>query len=286
MELVEVQVVTRPSLTLPWDEVFLFPVGDVQYGAQGADLDKFKRHIDFAMKYDNSYFMGMGDMVDVASPSNRTALRNAPLYDSVRDALESKAREQMDVLSGVLKGTEDRWLGAVEGHHYFEFSDGTTTDEVLADRLNCPFLGTCGIVQVGFKGREHRSIKAQIWVHHGTGSGATMAAPINKLERMASRFPTVDIFLVGHYSRKVAYPVDALVPVFGKNPRLKAKRRILACTGGFMKGYTAGNRVGGRKRGSYVEQGMMAPTNLGGILIKIRPVHSEHEDRLDMSVEL
>ncbi|KKN86916.1 hypothetical protein LCGC14_0264790 [marine sediment metagenome] len=288
MELWEVPVDTQPSLTLPWDETFIMPVGDIQYGARGSDLDKLKRHLDWGMKQ-NAYFIGMGDYVDMASPSNRRAIQIAGFYDSTLDALGEIAMLHLEKVYDAMKGTEGRWLGMVEGHHYFEFEDGQTSDTLLAEKLKTPFLGTCAIVNLKFRsevGKGHRAVNCQIWVHHGQGSGQTMAAPLNKLEKMLARFPTIDMFLLGHYSRKVGYPVDVLVPVFGKHARLKAKRRILACTGGFMRGYTYGSSRNGRAQGSYVEQAMMAPTNLGGVLIKVRPVHTEYEDRLDMSIEL
>lgn len=287
MELTEAVVDSQPSMTLPWQETWVVPISDLQYGAEGCDIEKFKRHIDWAMKYDHTYFIGLGDIVDVASPSGRQKLQNAGLYDSVRDMLDDGAQEHLEVVKKILDGTQDRWLGVHEGHHFWEFeADGSTTDTRLAEFLRAPFLGTCAITQIKFKGAHRKSPPCQIWSHHGTGSGATMAAPMNKLEKMMSRFPTVDIFLLAHYTRKVGYPVDALVPVFGKYPRLKAKRRILACTGGFYKGYIVGSKRKGRAMGGYVEQGMMPPTNLGGVIIKIRPVHTKFEDRLDMNIEL
>ena len=286
MELYDLHVETQPSLDLPWDETIIMPIGDLQYGAEGADLDKFKRHIAWGMKR-GAYFIGMGDCVDVASPSGREKLADAHLYDSVRAALTAQAEQALDTLKVALKGTEGRWLGLQEGHHYWDFGGGQTTDTRLAAYLGAPFLGTCAITRLRFKqaGGTH-VVSCQIWSHHGTGSGETITSPLNKLEKMMARFPTVDIFLLGHYSRKAGYPVDALVPVFGKNPRLIAKRRILAVTGGFMKGYTVGSKQNGRAAGSYVEASMMPPTNLGGVVIYARPVHTESEDRLDLSISL
>lgn len=285
MELFEVEVRTCRSLTLPWAEAVIMPVGDIQYGSEACVFDKFKRHMEWGMKH-NAYFIGCGDFLDVASPSGRQKIRHADFYDSVTDALEDKVREQLDKFYTAVKGTEGRWLGLVHGHHYYEFSNGTTTDTILAERLRCPYLGTSGIVQLKFKGNKHLQT-AQIFVHHGQGSGVTMTAPLNKLERMMSRFPSVDIFILGHFSRKVAYPVDALVPVFGARPKLVAKRRILACTGGFSKGYVVGSGIKryGKPRGSYVEEGLYPPTNLGGLVIRVRPVRSGDENRIDLSVE-
>jgi len=282
MELSNLIVETQPSLTLPWAETIIMPVGDVQYGAEGCDLDKFQRHIDWGMHM-GAYFISMGDMVDVASPSGRKKIQDADFYDSVLAALEEKAYQHLETMANILRGTEGLWLGLHEGHHYWNFGGGKTTDTLLAERLGAPFLGTCAITQLCFRG-THQT--CQIWSAHGSGSGAQITSPLNKLERMMSRFPSVDIFLVGHYSRKAGYPVDALVPVFGKNPRLIAKRRILAVTGGFMRGYTVGSRYGGRAQGSYVEKASMPPTNLGAPVIYVRPVYTLDEDRLDMNISL
>lgn len=286
MELWEATVETQPSLTLPWQETLIMPVGDVQYGAQGVDLDKLKRHMDWGMRY-GAYFIGMGDMVDMASPSNRRMIKIAGFYDSVLDAMGEIAVQHLDKVYEAMKGTEGRWLVMQEGHHYFEFEDGKTSDTILAEKLGAPFGGSCSITQLNFKGdtKGKRSLNCQIYAHHGEGSGRTMAAPLNKLEGLTGRYPTVDIFLIGHYSRKVAYPFDAEIPVFGKKPHMRYKRRILACTGGFMRGYVVGSRRGGRAQGGYVEKGMMSPTNIGGVVIRVRPVHDQYEDRLDMSVE-
>ena len=284
MELEQLHVDTQPSLTLPHQEMLLMPIGDVQLGAKGVLKDRVKRHVNWGLEH-GAYFLGMGDYIDVMSPSNRAAWRSAPLYDSVREAMAEKAQELGEEFLKLVDGSQDRWLGILEGHHYFEFTEDDTTDTRIAEALNAPFLETTTIIELKFGSPDHTRIKAQIWATHGQGSGQTMAAPLNKLERVMSRFPSVDVFLVGHYSRKVGYPVDAKIPKFGKHPRLVTTRRILGCTGGFLDGYATSPRDGKRHKGSYVEKGMMAPLNLGGLLIRIRPVHEEWGDRLDMSVE-
>lgn len=285
MEIHEVQVDTFPSLTLPWQEILLMPIGDIQHGAQGVDLKKLKKHIQWGVDH-NAYFTGMGDYIDVASPSGREKIENAHLYDSVRDALDDRVYELLDEVKQALAPSRGRWLALNKGHHLWEFKSGEhkgrDTDDVLAEYLGCPVSDVMGVAltQVKFRNEKgNRALACQVWQWHGEGSGQTMAAPLNKLEKEMSRWPTVDVFLIGHYSRKVGYPVDALAPVFGKNPRLTAKRRILACTGGFVKGYTVSGRA------SYVEKAAMPPTNLGGLVVRIRPVHEESQDRLDMNVE-
>lgn len=286
MELIEANVSTIPSLTMPWDEVRIAPICDIQDGAPGADVAKFKRHIAWCESQQMHYTF-LGDLFDVASPTGRQKFRNADFYDAILKAMDKDARERIDNMKRILEPTQGKWLVWSEGHHYWTFMHkdspeyGLTTENIMAEFLGCPVAEGAAITQLKFKNESGKhAISAQIWQHHGVGSGATMAAPLNKLERMMSRFPTVDVFLIGHYTRKAAYPVDVLIPKFGKKPELQSKRRILAVCGSFYRGYEVG------KAPSYVEQGMMCPTNIGGLTLYIRPVHTMTEDRLDLSVML
>lgn len=286
MEISELTVDTHASLTLPWEEMMLLPIGDIQHGAQGVDLPKLSRHIEWGVER-GAYFTGLGDYIDVASPSGRSKWRRSEFYDSLIDSMDAHVHKLTDELKRVLEPSQGRWLMLNRGHHFWPYdsenSAFTDTDAELADFLGCPVTGDMGlgVVQIKFKNEKgKRAIKARIWQWHGEGSGQTMAAPLNKLEREMSRWPTIDIFLIGHYSRKVGYPVDCLVPVFGKRPDVKAVRRILACTGGWVQSYTVGSRP------SYVERAGMPPTNLGGPVIYARPVHAAGGDRLDLSVSL
>lgn len=286
MELIETQVTATPSLTMPWGEVIIAPICDIQDGAPGADVPRFKKHIDKCQDL-NAYYTFVGDLFDVASPTGRAKIRNAELYDSVLQALDEDARRRIDKMKRILEPTCGRWLVWSEGHHYWRFMHqdspeyGRSTEEIMAEFVGCPVAPAAAITQLKFTNQSGKhSIPCQIWQHHGVGSGATMAAPLNKLERMMSRFPTVDIFLIGHYTRKAAYPVDVMIPHFGKKSELRSKRRILAVCGSFYKGYDSG------KAPSYVEQAMMPPTNIGGILLHVSPVHTRTEDYLEMSVSL
>ena len=60
MEIVNSVVDTVASADLPWEETTIMPIGDIQLGAQGVNLEKLKRHLDWGMVH-GSYFIGMGD---------------------------------------------------------------------------------------------------------------------------------------------------------------------------------------------------------------------------------
>lgn len=290
MEITEIAPETRKAHTLPWEETIVMPIGDVQLGAQGVEEERLKRHLEWGMEQ-GAYFLGMGDYVDVMSPSNREAWRSIRRYDSVTQAMQEKAQEHVERFLKLTKGTEERWLGLLHGHHFYDFEDGTTSDTRIAQALKAPYLGTCGAVILRFErhssSKKSPSLRCVIWAHHGWGSARRQSGPINNLEDVAGWFEA-DIYLMGHQTKKPAVPKPRLYVSDAPPYRLVARKKILAGTGGFYQGYVIGSKVNGLPHGTYVEEAGLPPVALGGIVLKIRPVHSgsERGDRIDMSVEL
>jgi len=271
---VELHSVTIPvARTVHNDPVLLMPVGDIQYAGKDSStaVTMLTKHIAWGVAH-NAYFLGMGDYVDFASPSNRLRLAQAALYDTATKTIGDAARAlTLDLYKTALQGSEGRWLGLLEGHHYYPFADGTTTDQLLCQRLKTRFLGTSAYVRLMFQ-RGTRWGSVLIWCHHGTGYGARASAPLNKLDQLLSNWEA-DIYLMGHQSKKVSAPIDRIEPVWrGRGePRLIHRTKILACTGSFSRAYMVGNRQGSVPRGDYVEQKMLPPTALGGVVIRITP---------------
>ena len=299
MELTSVPVNTQSSLTLPLQEAIIMPISDVQYGVAACDVDRFRKHIQWGVEH-NAYYIGLGDYVDFASPSNRSRLQSliasGQLYDTVTGVLNEQAQQTLDEVIDILAPTKGRWLGLTTGHHQWQFSDGTTTDMRLAAALEAPYLGDCGIVNVQFEltpamKASHRTQPSfNIWAHHGNGAGQMAGAPLNKLERMASAWDGVDVFLMAHHHKKVTTKLQRVRPVFGRTGRHKLVHRnvILACTGGFLKGYMVGNSDGGgRPAGTYVEKAMLTPVALGGTVLWARPRH-DHDGfaMVDLDISL
>jgi len=289
MELLDIEVTGRKALTLPWQEVQILPLGDVQLGSEGVAKKKLRNYIEWALDQKNVYFIGMGDYIDILSPSNRRAWQSAQLYESVRKGLEDKAQEYVSDFLELVKGSEGRWLGLVEGHHFFEFEDGTTSDTRIAQGLKTAFLGTCAFVRLRFKGDGHAGqLACTMWVHHGAGGGLTPHSPLARLLHVMHYFDA-DIYLIGHQTKKPAVKVPYLYMSSKPPYQLIAKHKILAGTGGFSEGYMQGSQsVSGRPQGGYVEQRMLSPVALGAVLLKIRPVYGDETrgDRLDINVEI
>jgi len=242
----------------------------------------FRRDLERAMKDDHGYFLGMGDLSDVASPSNRARLRAADTYDSVNAALDEIGAMHAEKIKRLLKGTEGRWLGFLEGHHLWEFADGTTTDMRVAQAMNAPFLGSCAFVRLRFVGfGKNNRRTCTIWFHHGAGGGIKASAPLNKLENVIQAFDA-DVYLIGHAHKKVSAIMNQIFMTRKAPYKLGHRTQIIACTGGYLRSYMPGSKVGTILRGGYAERGMMTPTELGGVQIHVTPVR----EGLDLKVTL
>lgn len=283
MEYIEKHITWKADSKNP---IVIMPIGDAQVGVEAADVNRLRRHIGWGINTQSAMFLGMGDYVDMASPSNRKTLRAAGLYDTVTEALEAKANNDIELFLDAVKGSESRWLGLLQGHHYMEMADGTTSDIHISNRLHAPFLGDSALVRLIFdksKDADGMPIKADIWCHHGRGGGSAVAAPINLLEKVARGFDA-DIYLMGHQHKKIAAPIDELY--YSRSGRLLHHTKLLACTGSFLRGYLDKSESEGRAGGTYVEKGMLTPVSLGGIVLRLGIIKEEYGDRLDINVEL
>lgn len=281
MEAASIKLDTRESLMYPGrQEAIIIPLSDIQLDPvrrgqpRRAHIRRLRDTLEWGV-YHGAYFFGVGDYVDVASPSNRAALKSTRMYDTLKDTLEEKAEETLLELQEILAPTRGRWLGLLEGHHLWEFEDGSTTDTRLADFLGCRFLGTSGYVFARLTplSPKHRQPTFKLWGWHGEGGGATAAAPLNKLEKKVGEH-NADVYVMGHYHRRGAIPkarLDIIGGERGGDPEVVHKDIWLVSSGSFMRGYLQGSRMEGRPQGSYPEQRGLPPAGLGAMAIYARP---------------
>ena len=256
MELVKVNTGEGP--------VVVAPLGDIQWsGSRGPSAaDHVRRHIDQALKLD-AWFIGMGDYIDFLSPSNRQRLTSAGLYDTADAVIDAKAHELVEeVFETMLKPTVGRWLGLLEGHHFFEFQ-GSTSDMELAVMLECPFLGTSAYVKLTPSG-------VVIYAHHGQGGGILPASGLNKLYHHSAGLHGADVYLMGHNTKLGVTRLSRPTPNWDKDtPDLTHTDVLLVNTGGFSKSNIVGHKIGRIPRGDYAEKGMMTPSPLSAPFIRI-----------------
>lgn len=261
-----------PVKTRSCDEILIMPLGDIQWIGDKNDIeyDLLQERVAWGVKH-GCYFVGMGDYLDTFSPSNRERLNGAALYDTAKKGIDKMASDLVvQLYKDVLRQTKGKWLGLVEGHHFHTYRSGGTTDQHLCTLLDAKFLGTTAFIRLILTLHNVR-MPVTLWVQHGNGGGKRMAAPLNQLDQLPGFFEA-DIYLIGHHTRQVGGPMVRLEAEWGKTGgRLVARKKIVACTGGFMRGYIEGSRDGGTPRGNYVEQKSLLPTALGTPVVKILP---------------
>ena len=258
---------------LPWETVKVAPLGDIQLGSPGTDIKRLREHVRKGVDM-GVFWIGLGDFSDFLSPSNRRYLKNAGLYDTATEMIERWHREHMDELKDILAPTKGMWLGFHEGHHFYEYASGNTSDTDLAEFLDAPFLGTAAVTRLTFQGDNKKAVDCLLWSHHGEGGGMD---PLRRLISVAPGFPQIDIFLQGHNTQLGSQKRDNIWFYGGPGKlRMRTKEQMFVACGGFMQGYNQGSRIAGRANGSYVEKGMMRPTAIGGPLLTITP--TRHED--------
>ncbi len=300
MELREFAPTVGKSLLLPHKEIVLCPLGDIQLGSPGCKIDRLKKHIAWAeglrAKGAEVYYVGMGDYVDVASPSNRKILKKAfvDLYDSTKILFDEAANRLLEDLEKVLAPTKGHWIGLLSGHHLYEFEDGTNTDTRLAQFLETTYLGNSALVHLRFgKTSKSSSATAKLWLHHGQGGGQTVTAAINKVMQRAVPYWMANLYMIGHYHTKQAVPIpwiDSYVTKDG-DVKLTGMTRYIVCTGGWLAGYEENTHDGNKvAKGNYIENAMLAPHTLGAPVIFIRPVRERKDGysttRIDINVSV
>lgn len=233
-------------------------------------------------------YLGMGDYIDYLSPSNRTRLDAAGLYDNALDILDKTALFLNDELvKTALTPTIGKWAGLVEGHHFKNLSTGATSDMVLCATLRAKFLGTCAVIRFHFQDGYRHSIPFNLWAHHGVGNGQTGYYPLARLEKVSAKWEGINAFLIGHTCKQAIEPENKIQPMWYKgNLKLNHRKVMLVGTGGFSRSYVEGSKQGNVPRGHYSEKGMMAPVVLGAPIIHVYPRKVRNALEATYSVEV
>lgn len=248
------------------------PLGDMQWSGESGPTaqDHLKRHIDRCLNL-GAFFIGMGDYIDFMSPSNRQRLSAAGLYDTAKQVIDEAALElNQQVYDKFLKDTYGRWIGLLEGHHFSQLADGTTTDMILADKLGTAFLGTSALVRLRYYTAGSKVNSLTLWAHHGNSGGGSPGAPLNYLDRIAHGW-VADAFLVGHNTKtpatRISRPEAKWAATDDGAHELVHKDIVLVNTGGFSKSSIVGSKQGRIPRGDYAEARVLNPSPLSAPIL-------------------
>ena len=243
--------------------IYLIPFGDIHRSSQMCHVEKWKEFLLWAKKKERALFLGMGDYDDLTSASERNILINRGLHDTTTKTINDLYRTHTEKLAKELIFMHGKLIGLMEGNHYGEFSNGTTTTQALADKLETKYLGCSAFIRLAFRyGKKRASV--DVWAHHGKGAARLMGGSINRVQQMGES-AEADIFLMGHDHKKAVGMMDKLHLSEGNSGlKLRHRKQLYIRTGSFLKGYE-NNTV------SYVADMALNPTNLGVVKIEITP---------------
>lgn len=247
------------------EPIYLFPFGDVHRSAPNCDVERWLEFLDWAKHKKRAYFLGMGDLDDFASGSERLILGDKRLHDSTLTTLDGLYETHTIRFYNEIKFMGDKLIGLIEGNHYGEFQSGITTTQYLAQKMKAKYLGVSAFIRLIFKCKSRSNSSAiDIWAHHGKGGSRKVGGSLNRVEDMLLA-ANADIYLMGHDHRKSCSYVPTMeLKQSGKSVRLHQKKKLIGRTGSFLKGYIAGKK-------SYVADMALNPTDLGVLKIELTP---------------
>ena len=248
------------------EPVYLFPFGDIHRSAPLCDVERWLEFNEWAQNKKNAYFLGMGDYEDFMSASERSKVKGAGLHDSTIYTLDDLAEEHIQRFYKETEYMRGKVIGYIEGNHYYDFDAGFTSTQRLAHLMGAKYLGVSSFIRLSFKktGWERPRGCIDIWAHHGKGNGRKAGTSLNKVEDMILS-ANADIYLMGHDHKKSCAYVSSLELATGKGGiKLKQKKKLLARTGSFLKGYV-------EDKASYVADMALNPTDLGVVKIELTP---------------
>jgi len=256
-------------------KILLMPLGDIHEGSDGWPREKFLTQLRWGIDR-GATFLGMGEAFDFASTSQRALMD--PLRESTKKQLDSFMMRRVNDFVDMISFTKGRWMGMLEGDHYWQFQNGYTSDQVLCQRLKCPYLGTSAIIRICFGVPHHPEADCTVYAHHGVGGGRTVGGHLTRLEDLL-KWIEADIYLMGHVHTKVSDPIDRQYIGIDGTPYHRTK--LIARTGGWLRGYVCSPpkdvfKQAVESRGSYVERKAMMPTSLGGLAIGVGYDRIEH----------
>ena len=260
------------------DEFLLCPFGDVHRHNPLHNKDVWTDWKNRYSKRQNAFFIGMGDYSDLLAASERMALLHGKFHASTRSTLDEKMQTIVDADSEELGFMRNRLVGLIEGNHYYEFQDGTTSTQRMCRNLKCRYLGVSAFIRLGFR-RSTSWTSIAVWAHHGKGASRLMGGSLNRVEQMAEA-ADADIYMMGHDHKAVTGKTCKLQLVSHHSKlRLTHRTQLMIRTGSFLNGYVDG-------KNSYVADAALKPTNLGAPQIRIVPKRRAVDGVEDVHIEM
>lgn len=222
---------------------------------------------------DNGFTILMGDTADAARTHFRDHIRGYRADSNSQIALDEWHKRAVVELAEILRPIKTRIIGAILGNHYWEYADGTNSEQYLCQVLGIPYLGPVGIVRLEFRddgGRSRHSMVIYAHHHGGGGGGRTTGADLAAMERAEGNFDA-DIYVFSHTHRRNASKLPILTLTQKGEARIVERTKVFVRTGAFLKGFDHDMPSADRPHfPTYAESKALRPTSLGWVRIGIK----------------
>jgi len=218
-------------------------------------------------EYKHAWYFGMGDYLDSTSTSERGCLGKLShdMHETFLNDVQALQDAKIEMIAGELKFMRNRLIGLLNGNHYFNFQDGTNSDQRLCRLLDCKYLGVSSFVRLTFSYGPTNCRTLDIWAHHGTGAGRLFGGSINRVDQMREH-AEADFFVMGHDHKRGIVPATPRLYMSneGQNRKLQIKQRQqwLIRSGSFLASYNDGTR-------NYNVDAGRGPCSLGHVEVEI-----------------
>ena len=263
----------RPlAVKLPLRDTVLLPACCLHFPL--GEMHLIRKWVEELRTTPNAYGLLLGDSFDAARTHYRSHLRTYTADENSQESLDTFMKEEVRDLAKILKPVAKKILGLVHGNHYWQFLDGTTSEQYLCQVLEIPYLGATAAIRLDFyQGPKDKGAKHQLVLvghhHGGTSGGRTTGGDVAALQRGESSWDA-DIYVFGHTHRRVAFK-DAQMTLTKKGePRVRERSKVFIRAGAFLKGYREDSPNATQPhRASYAEEKFLRPTDLGWVKLEI-----------------
>jgi hypothetical protein len=252
--------------------IYLVPFGDVHRDTRLCHVRKWKEFLQWAADKEDFYAIGMGDYLDMASTSERCEIRKANLHETTIQSLEDIYREKALEFVEEIKFMKGKIIGMIEGNHYAEFQNGTTSTQFMCEKLGCKYLGAASAIRLFFHSVGHkRTAHIDIMAAHGSKTASQIGGSINQVVKL-SEVCISDIFLLAHDHKK-AVGMQSVICLTGNKAesiRVKSIKQLYCRTGSFLQSYVPNEP-------SYAVGNLFRPSDIGVVKIELTPKENEQE---------
>src|SRR5574341_218422 len=255
----------RPITYTVKSETFsIKPVGCLHYPI--GDKALLKSWVDAVKKDRTAYVMLMGDTLDSARTHYRDHLRSYRADQTSQEVLDDLQRGSVRDLAEIIRPIKDRVIGAIRGNHYWEFQDGTNSEQLLCKLLGITYLGALAMIRI----RTPKGRKLVVYAHHtGGGGGITVGGDINTFLKQEMAWDA-DIYLAGHTHKRLAFKVPTMHLTDEQEPKIVERTKMFVRCGAMLQGFKPDYPTVDRAHEpSYAELKAYRPTDLGWVTVSV-----------------